>query len=48
MPRALTDLMCSIYERWTIATPTDFFTLGIVIVAVGWLIARCGPDAAHA
>ena len=40
MPRALIDLMYSLYERWRFATPTDFFTLAIVIIAVGWLVTR--------
>ena len=40
MPRALIDVMYTLYERWRFATPSDFFTIGIVIVAVGWLAAR--------
>ena len=48
MPRALIDLMHTLYQRWIFATPADFFTLGVAIVAVGWLVARCGPDTAQA
>jgi hypothetical protein len=40
MPRALIDLMHQLYERWRFATPSDFFTLGVVIIAVGWLATR--------
>jgi hypothetical protein len=40
MPRALVDVMFALYERWRFATPSDFFTIGIAIVAVGWLVAR--------
>ena len=40
MPRALIDVMYLLYERWRFATPSDFFTLGVVIIAVGWLFTR--------
>lgn len=40
MPRALIDFMHVLYERWRYATPSDFFILGVVIVAVGWLASR--------
>lgn len=40
MPRALIELMHTLYERWRFATPTDFATLAVIIVAVGWLAAR--------
>jgi hypothetical protein len=40
MPRALIDLMHLLYTRWLYATPSDFLTLGVVIIAVGWLFTR--------
>lgn len=40
MPRALIEVMYLLYDRWRFATPTDFFTLCVVIIAVGWLFTR--------
>ena len=40
MPRALIDIMHLLYDRWRFATPSDFLTLGVVIIAIGWLTTR--------
>jgi hypothetical protein len=40
MPRALIEVMHLLYDRWRFATPTDFFTLCVVIIAVGWIFTR--------
>ncbi|QDT55975.1 hypothetical protein Pan44_40240 [Caulifigura coniformis] len=45
MPSALIDLMHALYERWRDATPTDFLTLGVAIIAIGWLAARLSAEA---
>ncbi len=44
MPRPLIELMHILYERWRVATPTDFLLLAGVIVVAGWLFGRLTAD----